>query len=57
MKINNESNSFQVFLRVDKNGSCNVSLSSLMIDYVSYRGHIVPIKDKNNIPVQTGVMI
>ncbi|HUX55863.1 MAG TPA: DUF4251 domain-containing protein [Bacteroidales bacterium] len=46
MKINNSTNSFDVYLTISKDGRCNASLSSLMIDNIRYRGHIVPIKDK-----------
>ena len=47
-KVTNGSNSFDLYLTIDKTGSCNASLSSMLIDYVSYRGYIVPIKDKND---------
>ncbi|MCX6321033.1 MAG: DUF4251 domain-containing protein [Bacteroidia bacterium] len=50
-------NSFDVNLTISKNGFCNVSVSSLRIDFVRYSGRIVPIKDKINIPLQESIVI
>ncbi len=59
MKVNREANSFDVYLRIDKNGSCDVSLSSLKIDNVRYTGHLVPIKEKTkeNTPQENNSII
>lgn len=44
MKVNNGgANSFQVFIRISKNGYCSISVSSLKIDNVTYAGYLVPI--------------
>jgi hypothetical protein len=52
MKVDNGRNSFDVYLTINKNGSCNVSFNTLMIDIVNYSGYLVPIKDKNSLPLQ-----
>lgn len=57
MKVSNGINSFEVYLRIGKNGSCNASLSSLKIDNVRYSGKIVPIKEKRAVPLQRQEMI
>ena len=57
MKVDNEGNSFDIYLRIGKDGSCSASLSSLKIDFVRYQGHIVPIKDNTNIPPQNRFII
>lgn len=49
MKVENSGNSFNVYLSVGKNGTCTVSLSSMMIDNVRYRGHLVPIEEKQTV--------
>jgi hypothetical protein len=55
MKVNNgNSNSFDVFITISKNGYCNTSVSSLKIDNVTYAGHLVPITDKTNKLPQEG---
>jgi len=43
LKLSRGADSFDIFLTVGKTGQCTTSLSSLMIDYVSYSGHVVPI--------------
>jgi hypothetical protein len=53
-KVINGSDSFDLYLMIGKNGSCNASLSSIMIDNVNYRGYIVPLKDKNTVPLHKG---
>lgn len=52
MKVDNNFNSFNVYLKIGKNGSCSASLSGMLIDAVQYQGHIVPMKEKNNVPAQ-----
>lgn len=52
MEVSNGGNSFDVSLRISKNGNCSASISSLRIDFVRYSGKIVPIKDKIKIPLQ-----
>jgi hypothetical protein len=55
MKVNNGgSNTFDVFIRISKNGYCSISVSSLKIDNVSYAGNLVPITDKPNTVPQVG---
>lgn len=52
MQVDNGTNIFDVYLSISKNGFCRASFNTLMIDNVSYAGHIVPIKDKVKIPLQ-----
>lgn len=56
-KISNRGNSFDVYLSIGKDGLCNVSLSSIRIDGIRYRGHIVPIRDKPNTQPQKSNII
>jgi hypothetical protein len=49
MKVNNAgSNTFDVFIRISKDGYCSASVSSLKIDNVRYAGYLVPITDETN---------
>jgi hypothetical protein len=51
MKVkNNGSSSFDVFIRIGKNGNCTASVSSLKIDNVRYDGYLVPLRDQPNTP-------
>jgi hypothetical protein len=52
--VTNGANSFNLSLSIGKNGSCNASLSSIMIENVSYKGNIVPLKDKVFVPLEKG---
>ena len=51
---NGGSNSFDVTIRISKNGYCSASVSSLKIDHINYDGYLVPITDKSNTPPQEG---
>jgi hypothetical protein len=53
-KVINGSDSFNLYLIIGKNGTCNASLSSIKIDNVNYKGYIVPLKDKNTVPLHKG---
>ena len=44
MKVNNRAESFDIYLTIGLDGSCNVSMSSIKIDNVRYSGHIVTNK-------------
>ncbi len=57
MKVDNNANSFDVYLTIGKNGTCSASLTSMMIDFVRYKGYIVPIKEKENNPPQNSTLI
>jgi hypothetical protein len=58
LKVSNgRSASFNVYVRINKDGYCSVSVSSLKIDHVNYSGYLVPISDKTNLPLQQGNMI
>jgi hypothetical protein len=46
LKVDNRSDSFDVYLAVGADGNCTVSLSNVRLSNVSYSGSIVPIKDK-----------
>jgi hypothetical protein len=53
MKVkNNGSSSFDVFVRISKDGYCSASVSNLKIDYVRYDGYLVPLRDQPNTPSQ-----
>jgi Domain of unknown function (DUF4251) len=55
MKVNNGGpNTFDVFIRITKNGYCSVSVSSLKIDNINYDGYLVPITDNTNVTRQLG---
>lgn len=56
-KVANNAGSFDLFLSIGKNGSCNVSLSSIKIDNINYKGYIEPLKEKPEIPLQKGDVI
>jgi Domain of unknown function (DUF4251) len=58
MKVNNNgSNTFDVFIKVSKDGSCYISVSSLKIENVNYSGYLVPIPDTTNPATQPGNLI
>jgi len=57
LKVDNNSNSFNVYLKIGKNGSCSASLSSMMIDVVRYKGRIVPVAEKEKNPSQDSTLI
>jgi hypothetical protein len=47
MKVKNDgSSSFDVFVRISKDGSCTTSVSNLKIDDVTYDGYLVPLMDQ-----------
>lgn len=52
MKVKNESNTFDLYLTVGKNGECSASVTNLYIDFIRYHGNISPIKSKVNMPLQ-----
>jgi hypothetical protein len=54
MKVTEGANSFSVFLTISKNGSCNASISSMMINSVKYSGNVVPIKGTTTVPPPNG---
>jgi hypothetical protein len=51
MKIENRSNTFDVYLTVGKKGTCSVSITNIKLDPVRYSGYIVPIIKKTNVPL------
>jgi hypothetical protein len=57
LEASNGRNSFEVYLRIGKDGYCSASVSSLKIDYVRYSGKIVPINANQTGPVQEDQMI
>jgi hypothetical protein len=57
MKVKNGNTSFDIYLSIGKNGSCDASLSNLKIDMVRYSGHIVPIKEETGNTTQKSEMI
>lgn len=58
LKVSNgRSATFDVYVRISKNGYCSISVSSLKIENVNYSGYLVPILDKTSIPLQQGNVI
>jgi hypothetical protein len=45
MKVENGSETLNLTLRISSNGSCDASISGLMIDNTSYSGKLVPVKE------------
>lgn len=56
-KVVNERNSFDLYLTIGKDGSCSVSISSMMIDVVRYRGDVSPIINEEKVPLNGNRMI
>jgi hypothetical protein len=53
MKVINKTNTFDVYLTIDKNGQCNASINNLYTSYIRYRGTVIPIKIKEEtVPLQ-----
>ena len=50
--IKNESNSFDLYLTIGKGGKCTVSFNNMVLDYATYKGYLVPIKEKVAMPLQ-----
>jgi len=57
MKVDNGNQTLNVTLRIGSTGSCDASISGLMIDNVTYSGDLVPVKDNRDIPPTGGEMI
>lgn len=58
MKVHNGgSNTFEVYLRISKDGSCSVSVSSLKIDNIRYSGYLVPVPGSINTSLKESNMI
>jgi hypothetical protein len=51
---NGGSTSFDVYLTISKNGSCNASVSNIKIDNIRYSGYLVPISDDPNKVLEEG---
>jgi hypothetical protein len=56
-EVSNGSNSFDLYLTIGKNGYCYVSLNNGRLDFVSYKGYLVPIKSKVKMPLQNREVI
>ncbi len=52
MKVGNGATAFDVYLTIHSDGSANASLNSIKINNANYRGYVVPISDRVNIPLQ-----
>lgn len=46
LKVDNRSDSFNIYLTIGSDGSCTASLSSVRLSNVRYSGSIVPIREK-----------
>jgi hypothetical protein len=56
-EVDNGNNSFDLYLTIGKGGYCSVSMSNMKLDYVTYKGYLVPIKEKVKVQLQdTGVL-
>lgn len=54
---NGRSATFDVYVRISKDGYCSVSVNSLKIDNVNYSGYLVPIIDKTDTQQAQGDII
>ena len=52
LKVADGGTSFDVYLDISKSGSCSASISSLLINNLSYSGHVVPITKSTNPSLQ-----
>jgi hypothetical protein len=57
LKVNNQNDTFDIFMTVGENGSIQASMSSIRIDNVRYTGHIIPIKEKKSDASEEGELI
>ena len=57
MKVNNGTQTLDVTLRICSNGSCDASISGLMIDNSTYSGQLVPVKEEIEAPPPSGISI
>jgi hypothetical protein len=57
MKVDNGTQTLDVTLRIESNGTCNATISGLMIDNTTYSGQLVPVQDKTEVPPPPGIQI
>jgi hypothetical protein len=57
MKVDNGSQSLNVTLRINSNGSCDATISGLMIDNTACSGQLVPVKDNIEETPPSGISI
>jgi hypothetical protein len=58
MKIQSETNSFNVYMTIHNDGTCDASINNIKLDYVRYTGHFVLISDdKNNPPPKNEIIM
>jgi len=57
MKVTKGGDSFDVNLSIGQDGACNASVSSIKIDFVRYRGQIVPIENNTKEQPQESITI
>jgi hypothetical protein len=57
LKVEKGGDAINAYLTIGKNGYCNVSFTSLKIDYVRYSGRIVPLADKSTDPPRESIVI
>jgi hypothetical protein len=55
MKVKNDANSFDVYVTISDNGSCNASLTNGRTDFSRYSGNLVPIRMKPEDKVKTKI--
>lgn len=57
LKVDNEGDTFDIYLSIGEDGYLQASISSLQIDNVRYSGHIIPIKEKRETTDEGSVII
>lgn len=58
MKVINKTNTFDVYLTINKSGQCNASLNNIYISNIRYKGTIVPINEREEtVPLQDNPVI
>ena len=46
LKVQNDANTFDVFLTINYDGYCNVSITNNRLDHIRYNGNFVPLKPR-----------
>jgi hypothetical protein len=57
MKVSEGGTSFNVFLQISRSGTCDVSISSMLINNVRYSGNLVPINNMSRTMARKSGMI
>jgi hypothetical protein len=57
MRVTKGADTFDIYVTIGKNGNCDTSVNSLMIDNVRYTGQIVPMKETQIVETQETLRI